>query len=279
MAEKMQPLAIVAAQVGAEGWDQVQRGVNVPANRQELIEEALTLVRAGASVIHVHPVAEDPEETGSYYEYTLEAFDAVCRALRKVYPNIMFCWDFYGATDEKALYQAALSDPLFGSRSAFIGEAHGEGWDIPETPIEQVIEQLRVALDHKVRRFPTINSWSNLERLKTVFQKISLPDPKVVWFYFTGGKAIEPTRENYYAAKRNLPRDVVSAVVFCVGDNWKELADSAIENGDHVRVGLHESEAEERNIAFVQYCVKKAATIGRPIATPEEARVILGYLK
>jgi 3-keto-5-aminohexanoate cleavage enzyme len=54
------------------------------------------------------------------------------------------------------------------------------------------------------------------------------------------------------------------------------IARAALERGGHLRVGLEDDPLGPPNVEQVQKAVALCAEVGRPLATPEQAREMLG---
>ena len=131
-------------------------------------------------------------------------------------------------------------------------------------------------------------------RVALAYQRAGkLPKGSMLKFYFGGGGVAE-AQDGCYPLGFGLPPteaslnaylDLIEPEPF----NWSVavlggdvvtcgLARLALERGGHVRVGLedHAGPRQPTNVELIDELVALAADIGRPIATPTQARDLLG---
>jgi 3-keto-5-aminohexanoate cleavage enzyme len=151
-------------------------------------------------------------------------------------------------------------------------------------PRDELEEFTRAALEHGVKPeiecFYTGAYW-NLEFIR---RKGLLLDPvwATLFFGWQGGAWTPPTHDAVLYMVKHLPKNVNWSVsVMDSGMQWK-LMPLVIAMGGHVRVGwednpyLPNGELAQTNAELVQVVVDMAERIGRPVATPEQARAITG---
>ena len=151
-------------------------------------------------------------------------------------------------------------------------------------PRDELEEFSRAALEHGVKPeiecFYTGAFW-NLEYVR---KKALLADPvwATLFFGWQGGAWTPPTFDAVLYMVRHLPPRVNWSVsVMDSATQWK-LLPLVIAMGGHVRVGwednpyLPNGELARRNAELVEVVVKMAECVGRPVATPAQAREISG---
>ncbi|MBT3208800.1 MAG: hypothetical protein HN704_11020 [Bacteroidetes bacterium] len=276
---KNKPLIIMVAQVGNDGWDKNNRGNFVPTSREELIMESKKLIRYGASVIHIHPISKYPAHKSVYMDYSTKNFTEIAKVIRESNPDICFDWCIEFAEDSLELFKKSLFNPYFGSMLEIVGDVQFEETKINSRSIEVEIERFNIAYKRGVRLFPLINSHDNVYNLQLILSKAFVADPLVAIFHFTGGEGIEANYDNFVKYRQLMPEAVKEVIIVCDGVDWRNTAEIAIRNGFHVRVGLHDSDEKISNVEFVNFCVDRAIENGRPIASPFQAKHLLGYLK
>jgi 3-keto-5-aminohexanoate cleavage enzyme len=151
-------------------------------------------------------------------------------------------------------------------------------------PRDELEEFARAAADHGVKPeiecFYTGAYWNlNFIRDKGLLQN---PVWATLFFGWQGGAWTPPTHDAVLYMVRHLPANVNWNVsVMDPTTQWK-LMPLVIALGGHVRVGwednpyLPNGELAQTNAELVQVVVDMAARIGRPVATPEQAREITG---
>ncbi len=151
-------------------------------------------------------------------------------------------------------------------------------------PRDELEEFSRAALDHGVKPeiecFYTGAFW-NLEFIRA---KGLLQDPvwATLFFGWQGGAWTPPTADAVLFMANHLPPNVNWNVsVMDPATQWK-LMPLVISLGGHVRVGwednpyLPNGELAKTNAELVEVVVNMAMAIGRPVASPAEAREITG---
>ncbi len=151
-------------------------------------------------------------------------------------------------------------------------------------PRDELAAFARAALEHgvkpEVESFYTGAFW-NLEFIR---KQGLLPDPvwTTLFLGWQGGAWTPPTHESLLYLVHHLPPRVNwNLSVMDAATQWR-LLPLAIAMGGHVRVGwednpyLPDGTLSERNAQLVEVVVRMARDIGREVATPEEARAIVG---
>jgi 3-keto-5-aminohexanoate cleavage enzyme len=132
----------------------------------------------------------------------------------------------------------------------------------------------------EVEAFFTGAYW-NLEFLRR--KNVALADPVYMTIFvgWPGGAWTPPDADSLLHMVRHLPPRVTWNISVMDPMHWKLLA-LAITLGGHVRVGwedypyLPNGEPARTNAELVENVIKMARSIGREIASPEEAREIIG---
>jgi 3-keto-5-aminohexanoate cleavage enzyme len=151
-------------------------------------------------------------------------------------------------------------------------------------PRDELEEFTRAALEHGVKPevecFYTGAFW-NLEFIR---RRGLLENPvwATLFFGWQGGAWTPPTHDAVLYMHRHLPENVNWNVsIMDPATQWK-LIPLVIAIGGHVRVGwednpyLPSGEPATTNAELVQVVVEMAERIGRPVATPGQAREIVG---
>ena len=153
-------------------------------------------------------------------------------------------------------------------------------------PRDELEEFTRAALEHGVKPeiecFYTGAYW-NLEYIR---RQGLLENPiwATLFFGWKGGAWTPPTHDAVLFMTRHLPEKVNWNASVMDPAHWT-LLPLVIAMGGHVRVGwedypyLPNGELAQTNAELVQVVVDMAERIGRPVATPEQAREITGLTK
>ncbi len=288
-------------EVALNGTTTRERNPHVPLSRDELIEEGLACIEAGASIIHCHianmrvPAADAAAEYGATFESWLAADPDVLVLPTLGWGETMA--DKLGhvellATD--GMLRLGFIDP----GSMILGKAGADGLPDPNSfvyintfaDMEVAIEQCnRLGLGMHFAIFEP----GFLRNVLAYWRYGRLTPGSFVKFYFGGpggyfaigdsvsfglpptAKALDAYQEMLELAGCDLPW--FSAVVG--GDLiTTPIARLTLERGGHLRVG-HEDHAGDRtptNRELVAEVAALAVEMGRPPATPAQAAEILG---
>jgi 3-keto-5-aminohexanoate cleavage enzyme len=112
-------------------------------------------------------------------------------------------------------------------------------------------------------------------------ERRDLAAPVHATLIFGPGTLTRPTPRNFLGAIADLP-DGATFNTLGFGRHQLPFATMGILFGGHVRVGLEDNvyyeagELAESNAQLVERVVRIAEELGRPVATPDEARSVLG---
>ena len=153
-------------------------------------------------------------------------------------------------------------------------------------PVEELIDYAKAAEKHKVKLevecFHTGGFW-NLDFVrKQGYLKHAYTTLFLGW---PGGTWTPATEKALIFMVDHLPQNVVWNVSVMNPEKQWDLLSLAVSLGGHVRVGYEDNpyiapgELAKNNAVLVERMVKIAQGLGRDIATPKEARKILGLYK
>ncbi len=268
---------------------------NVPYTPDEIVTDALDCAEAGAAIVHFHGRNADGSETSDpeVYRQIVSGIRAESDVL--VHPTL---GQFFGGAgpDQRMAHIEALAEmglapdmaPLdTGSNnidvfdwasSEFVGD--GQVYVNTGANLRYMAGRLR---EWGVR--PQLCSWSipNL-RLAGAFLAAGLvPAPAFVTLVLSGGNGVmgHPTTEaGLRAYLDNMPDEAMEWSVLCGGKEVFDLMPTILREGGHVSAGLgdttYASLGQPTNADIVRKLVAIAQEHGREIATPEEARKMLG---
>lgn len=269
------PLVIQCAVTGSIVADPAA-APNLPTTTDAIVADALAAWRAGASVIHLHAREEDgtPTQAEGRYALLVEALRAEgCEAVLN-----LSCGSAGGrATRDERLGPLRLAPEMASLDCGTInfGERIFEG-DLP-------------FLRRMAQAFAEHGVVPELECFDTGFVGLALqlrdegllPDPLVVQFVLgVPGSGVPASVEMVEHLRRLLPPDALWSVC-ALGPAQLPLNAYCILAGGHVRTGLEDNLYYRRgeratNVALVERVVRLAHELERPVATPDQARELLG---
>lgn len=149
-------------------------------------------------------------------------------------------------------------------------------------PREELEEYARLSMKYAV--VPEFEVWhtGSIWNLNYLINKNLLQPPYITTLFFgwPGGTWSPPTIEEYLYRRKYMPEGCVINVSI-MGEDQKDILTAAILHGDHVRVGTEDypyNHAKEiaTTSALVEEIAHVAKSLGRPIATIDEARELTG---
>lgn len=271
----MDKLIITAALTGAEVTK--EQCPNLPVTPDEIADAAYGCYLAGASIVHVHARDAEGNPTQDYavYKEIKEKIEAKC--------NIIVQPSTGGAvwhTPEQRLQPVELK-PEMATLSCGTCNFGPDVFMNTEEAIEKFAKRM-VELGVK----PEIEAFERgmIENAKMLLKKGILKSPLHFDFVLGVPGACPGTPEDLMHMVSCLPTDATWTVAG-IGRAETPLAVMAIVLGGNVRVGFEDNVyyskgvLAESNAQLVERVVRLANEIGRPVATPDEARAILGLAK
>lgn len=273
----MDKLIITAAICGAEVTK--EHNPNVPYTVEEIQREALLAYKAGASIIHLHVREDDGTPTQSK-----ERFEKCINAIREVCPDVIIQPSTGGAvgmTSDERL-QPTLLKPEMATLDC--GTCNFGGDDIFVNTENMIIEFAQRMNELSIKPECEVFDKGMIDMAKRLSKKgfIKKPMHFNLVMGVNGGITGEP--KDLLFMTEAMPEGS-TFTVSGVGRSQLAMNTMAILLGGHVRVGFEDNVyiskgvPAKSNAEFVERIVRIAKELGREIATPEEARQILGLTK
>lgn len=258
----MQPLIIIATP--NISW--LHPDVDYPRTPEATAEEALLCYQNGATILHTH--AE-----GRWAE-TIRAVRSRCGIIIQCGMSSLPIADRMEVYEHKA------------DMISVILNHHDEAFARTEClvlhPRDELEEYARLCKKHGV--IPEFEVWhsGSVWNLQYLLDRKLLRQPYVTTLFFgwPGGTWSPPTIEEYLYRRKMMPEGCICNVSI-MGEHQREIVTAAILMGDHVRVGTEDYPfSRSGKIATTHELVKEAAEIayslGRPLATVQQAREMIG---
>ena len=296
---KLPPLIITCAITG--GLHGKEANPNLPEAPEEQVREAYDAYNAGASMVHIH--RRNPENP-MQMSWKWEEFAEINTMVRAKCPDLIINTTCLGgrmlneetgtigdrmlasipAKPEVAsldihcfcedMPMKARKAPLFGRDEDAILKFH---YSIsPDTAkyVAQLMDEQGIKPEFEMFDIADVKYLNRLAKDGTA------KTPYWVSMLFNGNGTI-PTPDMMLAATRALPDNSLLNVIGIGAAQFPMLAMAMI-LGHHVRVGLEDNvfyaprELAQGNGQMVERVVRLARELGRPIATPEQARKMMG---
>lgn len=276
---------------------------NLPETIEEQVESAYEAYKAGAVMVHIH--TREPEDL-SKMSYNPEYYEEVNIKIREKCPDLIInntciCGRFIDLADNSV---SAPTESIIAA-GAEVGSVDVSNYfsAIPIAAREGVNGGKPWVLErgYCISQQGALDAIKKMEKvgMKPEFECFQMSDlmyvnwlikhgyvdaasgPYWIDFVFTVGGSNWPTPEYFNTLKQVCPRNSVMGIIAAGAQQWAVLS-QALVHGLNVRVGMEDSVFLEKgrkadsNGQLVEKIIQIAKLLGRPVATCEEARKILG---
>jgi 3-keto-5-aminohexanoate cleavage enzyme len=298
---EMPPLIISVALTGGVHGKEINP--NVPETPEEQTQQTYEARKVGASVVHVH--ARDPKKGYASASVDPEQYREINRQIRKLCPDIIINNTTGGGlgsltTEERMrsleanpelaslnmgplAWKAKLKKrppPLLGRpEDVFLDSI----WPSTFTWSETELFAKRM-LEKGIKPEMEVYHQGQFQLVYNLIEKGLVNKPYLLQFVMGAPSAVLPTPGNLMSMLENAPPEAIISVIG-TGPHQLSLTTIAIAMGLHVRVGLEDNIYYEKgvlcenNAQLVARVARIAKELNREIATPEQAREILGLKK
>ncbi|MGB9679752.1 MAG: 3-keto-5-aminohexanoate cleavage protein [Thermoanaerobacteraceae bacterium] len=270
----MEKLIITAAICGAEVTK--KHNPNVPYTVEEIAREAESAYNAGASIIHLHVRYDDgtPTQDKERFQECIDAIKAKC-------PDVIIQPSTGGAvgmSNEERLQPIYLYPEMatldcgtlnFGGDDIFVNTEN--------TIIEFALKMNELSIKPELEVFDK----GMIDMALRLNKKGYIKSPMHFDFVLGVNGGISGEMRDFLFMKESIPKESTFTAAG-IGRYEFPVATMAILEGGHVRVGfedniyLSKGVLARSNGELVEKVVKIAKEFGRDIASPDEARKILG---
>ena len=275
----MDKLIITAAICGAEVTK--EQNPNVPYTVEEIVREAKSAVDAGAAIVHLHVRWDDgtPTQDRARFQECEEAILKVC-------PNVILIPSTGGAvgmTPDERL-QSTDTTPLPEMATLDCGTCNF-GDEIFDNTMPTMRAFGKRMIERGIKPEYECFEMGHLDTILNMARKGEVPGAPMQFNFVLGVPGCTPaTVANLCWLVNGIPAGSTWTVTG-VGRHAFPMAAAAITMGGNVRVGfednlyLSKGVLAKSNGELVEKVVRIAKELGRPIATSDEAREILGLPK
>jgi len=273
----MEKLIITAAICGAEVLK--EHNPAVPYTVEEIVREAKSAYDAGAAIIHLHVRRDDGTPTQDKARYK-ECIDAIY----KVIPDVIIIPSTGGAVGMTATERLQPTE-LFPEMATLDCGTCNFGDEVFENTIPMLRDFGKRMIENKIKPEFECFEMGHLDTALNMVKKGQLPGhPMQINFVLGVPGAAAATIPNLCWLVNAIPSDATWTVTG-IGKSEFLLAAAAIAMGGNVRVGFEDNIYLEKGVLaksngeLVAKVVRIAKELGREIASPAEARKILGLTK
>lgn len=270
----MEKLIITAAICGAEVTK--EHNPSVPYTVEEIAREAELAYKAGASIIHLHVREDDgtPTQSRDRFKACIDAIKAKC-------PDVIIQPSTGGAvgmSNEERLQPVDLKPEM---ATLDCGTCNFGGDDIFVNTENAIKEFGKKMIDLNVKPEVEVFDKGMIDMAIRLNKKGYIKSPMHFNFVLgvNGGISAEP--RDFVFMMGSIPQGS-TFTVSGIGRNEFPMAAMSIISGGHVRVGYEDNVYISKGVLaksngeLVEKVVRLAKELGREIATPAEARQILG---
>jgi uncharacterized protein (DUF849 family) len=248
----------------------------VPITPEEIAEDTYRAYRLGVSAVHVHARGPDGSPT-----YKKETYEEIFSAIREKCADIIICASTSGRTDRDIGHRAEVLDLYPEMASLTTGTVNFS--DRPSVnSISDIMALAGKMNDRRVKPELEIFDSGFINSASYLASKGILKAPMHFNLLFGSLGSMQADLRDMAYLIGSLPKGSTWCAAG-VGRYQLQANVAAIMMGGHVRVGLEDSVYygyPGRDLATNEQLVKRivriAAELGREIATPSEARAILG---
>lgn len=270
----MEKLIITAAICGAEVTK--EHNPAIPYTVEEIAEEAYKAYSAGASIIHLHVREDNGKPTQSK-----DRFDACIKAIKEKCPDAIIQPSTGGAvgmSDEERIQPVYLKPEM---ATLDCGTCNFGGDDIfvnTENTIKYFGEKM---IELGIKPECEVFDKGMIDMAIRLNRKGYIKSPMHFNFVMGVNGGIQASVHDFAFMLQSIPSDS-TFTVSGIGRHEFPLAAMSIVSGGHVRVGFEDNVYIEKgvlaqsNADLVLKVVDLAKVLGREVATPSEAREILG---
>ncbi|MDL5360611.1 3-keto-5-aminohexanoate cleavage protein [Halalkalicoccus sp. NIPERK01] len=261
----------VATTGGVHGKD---ANPNLPEQPEEIARDVRDCERLGASIAHVHGRDEYGENSAAHLQ-------AVNDAIRDECEDVIIQNTTGGQSAYESRVRGIRTDPPPEMASLDMGPFNRGQHIITEHTRHNIESLAREMRERGIK--PELEAFNNghLNESHRLIDLGLLEEPYYINLIFGSGTFSMPRPRNLLNLVDNLPENSEFNVL-ATGRHQLPLTTMAVLLGGHVRVGMEDNLYFERgrpaesNAQLVERSVEVIERLGREIATPEEARAILG---
>jgi 3-keto-5-aminohexanoate cleavage enzyme len=275
----MEKLIITAAICGAEVTK--EQNPAVPYTVEEIVREAKSAVDAGAAIVHLHVREDDGTPTQSRAR-----FQECEEAIYKACPNVILIPSTGGAvgmTPDERL-QSTDTTPIPEMATLDCGTCNF-GDEIFDNTMPTMRAFGKRMMERGIKPEYECFEMGHLDTILTMARKGEVPGAPMQFNFVLGVPGCTPaTVDNLCWLVKNIPAGSTWTSTG-IGRHAFTLAAPTIVMGGNVRVGFEDNLYLERGVLaksngeLVDKVVRMAKLLGRPVATSDEAREILGLKK
>jgi len=297
----MPPLIISVALTGGVHGKEVNP--NLPETPDEQAQQTYEAYKAGAAIVHIH--ARDPKKGYASPSINPEDYRIINKKIRELCPDIIINNTTGGGLGQLTTEERMRSleaDPEIASLNmgplAWKALLKKREPPLSGRPEDVLVDSVwpptfswketelfaQRMLEKNIKAEMEVYHQGQFQLVYNLIDKNLVRPPYLIQLVMGPPSAVLPTPQNLISMLYHVPPNSIVSVIG-VGPFQFPLAAIAIAMGLHVRVGLEDNiyyrrgELAKSNAQLVERVVRIAKELDRPIATPAQAREMLGLPK
>lgn len=266
---------LTVATTGA--WPTKNETPYVPLQPREIADEIYACWKAGASVAHIH-VRDDEDKSSMNLDKFIETVNYIRETDCDIVINLTTSGQL-GLKDEERYQHLIALHPDIASYDC--GSMNWQHTSVFENS-PQFLEKLGLVMqEHNVKPEIEIFDAGMIANAKYYLKKGVLKAPLHFQFVLGAAGGMEATIENLVFLKNQLPEGSTWGALG-IGKGHLPIMYAALGMGGHLRVGMEDNIIYSKgvlaksNVEFVERTKRIVKEMNKEIATPAEAREILG---
>ncbi|WP_340101064.1 3-keto-5-aminohexanoate cleavage protein [Salinibaculum salinum] len=266
-----QPVVVTAAVTG--GIQGKEANPAIPETPDEIGQAAAEVEKAGAAVVHLHARRPNGERA-----FSTERFQQIDDAVRRYTDDIIIQHSTGGTGAPDELRHAPLrTDPPPEMASLDMGPLNRYDHLTSENTRGLVDSLHAEMVDRGIKPELEVFNDGHINEVHGLLDRRELAEPVYATLIFGPGGLTRPRPQNFLNAIDNLP-DGAQFNTLGFGRHQLPFAAMGLLFGGNVRVGLEDNiyfrrgQLAESSAQLVERVVDLADVLGRPVATPEQAR-------
>lgn len=270
-----EPVIITAALTG--GVHGKEANTNLPESPEEIGQAAAAAEEAGAAVVHLHARRSNGERS-----FATERFAEIDDTIRRYTDDIIIQHSTGGTgAPAESRHLPLRTDPPPEMASLDMGPLNRYKYLTSKNTRAMVDALYEEMQDRDIKPELEVFNDGHLNEVYDLLERQELSEPVYATLIFGEGTLTRPRPRNLLNAIDNLPEDAhFNTLGF--GPHQLPFAMMGTLLGGHVRVGLEDNvyyqrgELAESNTQLIKRIVRVADELNRMVASPAQARDILG---
>ncbi|SDF14358.1 3-keto-5-aminohexanoate cleavage protein [Sporolituus thermophilus] len=270
----MEKVIITVAPTGA--WPTKEHNPNIPLTPQEIADDVYECWKAGAAIAHLH--MRDDQGKGTMDKEKFKETVRLIRSKCDIVLNLTTSGDLNATDEDRMAHLIELKPEMASYDAGSMNWMHTSVF--LNTP--QFLEKLgKTMLENGIKPEIEIFDAGMIYNSLYYVKKGVLASPLHYQFVLGAAGGVAATVENLVYLKNLIPRDATWSA-FGIGAGHIPILYATIALGGHVRVGMEDNVyyAKNRlatsNSEFVARAVRLIREANKEVASPDEARQILG---